>query len=276
MLRSIVAIAGLSGAVLLTSCSQNKNLNSSSSLKQDENKTTARYLNLEDFSITYYEPNHKFYIIWEHENEVRDVVLNVEGKTLSTRSIIRVASEKMGLTSDQTQINSDKKIIISYKTSDSQEEKKSYIKIIGSTKELVRINQEDINENDFKKPVQDDMVPNPHQFDLTDVEARVIKLTNEHRVRNSLSILKVHPELMKAARGHSNWMASTGYFQHSGLPYNENIYWNAANADAAVQGWIYSPGHNANMLSGNSWIGVGVMQGYNGLYWTQVFSNFRE
>ena len=122
--------------------------------------------------------------------------------------------------------------------------------------------------------------------------------------------LSGHPALIRAARGHSQWMARTGRFSHTGAGgtthlgrtskagyiggTSENIWqtptkrgkgraWKSRFrwgndrelGKAAVITWMNSPGHRENMLSAE-WrhIGIGVAKNKRGqAYLTQCFGN---
>jgi|GEM_PF-938790 len=96
---------------------------------------------------------------------------------------------------------------------------------------------------------------------------QLVRLTNVRRVNNGLSPLKAAAELMESAQYHSNWMANhdcfahncpnepdwvtrivnAGYVNYTHLA--ENIAAGYSSASAAVDAWMSSPGHRANMLS---------------------------
>ncbi len=123
----------------------------------------------------------------------------------------------------------------------------------------------------------------------------VIELTNKERQRFGLLPLEEDKKLNKAAQGHSKNMAlndfaahtdpdglgpsdrvaATGYNYYAG----ENIAWSYSTPEIAVEGWMDSDGHRANILArGSREIGVGYyfLQNDTGEfnasnYWTQVF-----
>lgn len=98
-----------------------------------------------------------------------------------------------------------------------------------------------------------------------DATAEVVRLVNTFRGSNRLATLAPHPQLTAAAQGHADDMARTGVFSHTGRSgstmvsritvagYNygraaENIAYGQSTPRAAVQSWIDSAGHRANML----------------------------
>jgi uncharacterized protein YkwD len=126
------------------------------------------------------------------------------------------------------------------------------------------------------------------------VERRAFEQTNVARVKNGLPKLVWDPELCGMAREHSKQMASRGYFSHEtpdGLQLKErarargilhfrvmgeNIAYNKGHDDPgsfAVERWLTSSGHRANMLNPNfqaSAIGSYVAAD-GSTYLTQVF-----
>jgi hypothetical protein len=99
---------------------------------------------------------------------------------------------------------------------------------------------------------------------------RLVQLTNEHRARMGLAPVRINAKMCLDAQRHAQWMAATGAFQHSGLPYMEIIFQGVPNSDAAINGWINSPAHHAIMLSGTE-VGFGYMTRNGYPYWVGVF-----
>lgn len=99
---------------------------------------------------------------------------------------------------------------------------------------------------------------------------KLVKLTNAHRAQYGLGPVRINPHMCASAQQHASWMASTGVYTHSNLPYMEIIFAGPGSAEAAIQGWIYSPAHHGIMLSGSE-VGFGY-QNFNGTpYWVGVF-----
>jgi len=137
------------------------------------------------------------------------------------------------------------------------------------------------------------------------VEARVLALVNEARARPQrcgsqafapAPPLRLNDTLQSVASGHAAEMARYNYFSHTGrdgstvdsrateagYPWRnigENIAAGQTTADAAVQGWIKSPGHCANIMSpAYSEMGTAFVvnqQSSAGIYWAQVFGTRR-
>lgn len=124
-------------------------------------------------------------------------------------------------------------------------------------------------------------------------EARVIELINIERANAGLSALSAQGQLGSAAQLHSADMACNNYFSHTGLDgsssgdraqrqgygssfVGENIAAGYSSPESAVNGWMNSPGHKANILNADyTEIGVGYAFGGNsdyGSYWTAVFA----
>ena len=100
------------------------------------------------------------------------------------------------------------------------------------------------------------------------VERSLFCLTNLHRLRNGVALLRVDTRLMAAARAHSDDMTARGFFDHTtpegagpsaraanfGYPFGagENIATNTeGTAFKLFDQWRNSPGHNQNMLATN-------------------------
>jgi len=118
-------------------------------------------------------------------------------------------------------------------------------------------------------------------------EREVAALVNKQRAANGLAPLTLSEELCSGARMKSQDMRDKGYFDHTsptygdpfdmmtslGISYStagENIAMGYTTAEAVVNAWMNSPGHRANILSGDfTSIGVGYVA--DGNYWTQWF-----
>ncbi len=133
-------------------------------------------------------------------------------------------------------------------------------------------------------------------------EDQVLVLVNQHRAVGatcggtaypSVPALSMNANLRTAARGHSVDMATLNYFSHVSLdgrtfsqrmqnagysgafPWGENIAAGQPSPQSAVNAWMASPGHCANIMSGSfRVIGVGYafrLGSTYGHYWTQNF-----
>jgi uncharacterized protein YkwD len=126
-------------------------------------------------------------------------------------------------------------------------------------------------------------------------ELEILRLVNDERERDGEKPLKASPRLVVASRGHSYDMALRHYLSHDspagdtpavrlqsvGVNYTElgeNVYMER-NVEArelperAVEGWLNSPEHRANLLSPKfSATGIGVARSADGAtYVTQDF-----
>jgi uncharacterized protein YkwD len=128
----------------------------------------------------------------------------------------------------------------------------------------------------------------------------MIGLVNQERAKNGCPALAKNTALTNAAQGHSTNMALNDFFDHRGLDgswpwdrasragYNwssigENIAAGYSTPTSAMQAWMNSAGHRANILNCNYRdIGVGYYYLANDPgsvtyrhYWTQVFGTPR-
>jgi uncharacterized protein YkwD len=129
-----------------------------------------------------------------------------------------------------------------------------------------------------------DIVPAAGNLDA--VRAAVLCLHNQVRAENGMPALKGAPKLRRAAEGHSADMVARGYFEHtspsgdsmvdrilragyvradSGWLLGENLEWGTgslATPRGAIDAWMKSPGHRANLLKrGYKHMGVGIALG---------------
>lgn len=141
----------------------------------------------------------------------------------------------------------------------------------------------------------------PAAAQAEEVQARVLALVNEARSRPQrcgdkafapAPPLRLNPTLSGIASAHAGDMARHGYFSHTGRDgstvdgratragyaweaIGENIAAGQLSADAAVRGWMNSPGHCANIMSpAFSEMGAAFVvnrQSSQGIYWAQVF-----
>lgn len=111
---------------------------------------------------------------------------------------------------------------------------------------------------------------------LTTDEQEVFNLINAQRTAAGLAALKIDEELQNVARVKAKDMVDNNYFSHNsptyGTPFNmiknfgitykaagENIAGNSSN-QGAVNAWMNSSGHKANILSNNyNYTGVAVV-----------------
>jgi uncharacterized protein YkwD len=133
----------------------------------------------------------------------------------------------------------------------------------------------------------------PSIDEATTIERRAFEKTNQVRMAQGLGPLVWDADLCRMAREHSESMGRQGYFSHetleglqlkdraraSGVPrfrvIGENIAYNKGYDDPggfAVERWMISPGHRANILYGFEASAIGSYVSTDGsVYLTQVF-----
>ncbi|MGH2949583.1 MAG: CAP domain-containing protein, partial [Solirubrobacteraceae bacterium] len=129
-----------------------------------------------------------------------------------------------------------------------------------------------------------DLEPTPDN--LARVRSAILCLHNQVRARDGLPAMRENARLRRAALGHSRAMVADGFFEHTtprgvtmvdrimraryvrrdqGWALGENLAWGTgslATARGAVQAWMDSPGHRANILKRSyRELGVGVVVG---------------
>jgi uncharacterized protein YkwD len=133
----------------------------------------------------------------------------------------------------------------------------------------------------------------PPALELSDGEKAVCELTNTERARAGLPALTPDATLFAAARSHSANMARQNKLSHkldgkevddrveaAGYNYmfvGENVAWNQDSPAKAMQSWMNSSGHRANILNKDyTQLGVGIARNRDGEpYYTQVFGRPR-
>jgi uncharacterized protein YkwD len=135
--------------------------------------------------------------------------------------------------------------------------------------------------------------PDP-QPELTEIEARVLLLINQHRSEKGLAVFQQADIITREARKHSANMADgTVSFGHGGFEQRyqtiaQNIPLSAAAenvannygfpdpAGQAVSGWLGSPRHRDNIEGDFDLTGIGVSRNPSGtLYFTHIFIKSR-
>lgn len=125
---------------------------------------------------------------------------------------------------------------------------------------------------------------------LSPTSRQVVALVDVERSRAGCGPVTANAALQSAAQGHSDEMATRGYFSHTspdgstfagriraagyrGGAIAENIAAGQTSAEDVMSAWMASPGHRANILNCTYRdIGVGYATGGSyGTYWTQAF-----
>jgi uncharacterized protein YkwD len=128
------------------------------------------------------------------------------------------------------------------------------------------------------------------------VDQAIVDLTNQERMRQGLGTLRVEARLSEAARLQAEQLVRAGRLDHvlpdaqyprpedrlaaAGYPwqaYGENLAFGYPDARSAVDGWINSPGHRANIVGTTfTEIGAGHATDASGrTYYAQVFGRPR-
>ena len=131
----------------------------------------------------------------------------------------------------------------------------------------------------------------------SDVAGALVQLTNAERSRAGIVPLRANARLMQAAQLQADQMARLGRLDHvlSGAQYPrpedrlaaagyqwqayaENIAMGQASPAAAMDSWMHSSGHRANILNaGLTELGIGFARDSAGRpYYVQVFGNPRS
>jgi uncharacterized protein YkwD len=123
------------------------------------------------------------------------------------------------------------------------------------------------------------------------LEAKMLEMVNEERVKAGLKPLKFDAELVPVARNHSQDMFVRGYFAHINPegkdPFermkDNNVKFRAAGENLALAqtleiahtNLMNSPGHRANILNPSfGRVGIGIMDG--GYYGLMISQEFRD
>jgi uncharacterized protein YkwD len=108
---------------------------------------------------------------------------------------------------------------------------------------------------------------------LTAGESQALQAINEARARSGLLPLVVDCRLMTASRAHARRLAKSLAIYHSPANAAENVAGGHPHARAAVDAWLASPGHRANILGrGHRRVGVAGFIGTDGrAYWVSQF-----
>lgn len=122
---------------------------------------------------------------------------------------------------------------------------------------------------------------------ISEIERRVVELTNEQRRKHGLRDLTIDETLSRVAKTKAVDMSNNKYFSHTsptyGSPFDmmrdfgvsyksagENIAMGQTTAEQVVNAWMNSEGHRKNILNANyTHIGVGFSK--EGNYWVQMF-----
>lgn len=142
-------------------------------------------------------------------------------------------------------------------------------------------------------PLEKLLTASPQSLTASVAPADVASLTNEERIVNGLPPLVVSPFLTEAAQLKADDMAAHSYYAHTGpdgktmldwmhevgytyLNAGENLVIDRTTASQAVDAWMNSPDHRANILRPQfTQLGIGVAEGeYQGIHTIFVVQEF--
>ena len=111
------------------------------------------------------------------------------------------------------------------------------------------------------------------QFAFHQIETKLISATNQTRAQYGLPPLQVDNSLMRSARRHAAWMTRSRSLQHTSAMVAENIAMGQPSVRSAMNSWMNSSGHRANILNGRyRRLGVAAYRTPEGtIYWCQQF-----
>ena len=144
-------------------------------------------------------------------------------------------------------------------------------------------------DNELNQDSSNDNI-NEKNEEVSSPAEEVLELVNAERAKQGIAPLTLSNELTNVANLKAKDMADNDYFNHDsptyGSPFQlfslfgisfmyagENICAGAGTAQAAMNAWMNSPGHRANILNPNyTQLGVGYATGGSyGSYWVQEF-----
>ncbi|MEK7310078.1 MAG: FHA domain-containing protein [Planctomycetota bacterium] len=110
------------------------------------------------------------------------------------------------------------------------------------------------------------------------IEKEMVRIINEYRIMMGLQACRLHDQLSRASRKHSQFMQSVGKLAHEGIgngtptsrlqaegfsgPNGENCAAGQGTPLGYFTGWYWSYGHHLNMISGWTLIGGGISGDY--------------
>lgn len=118
------------------------------------------------------------------------------------------------------------------------------------------------------------------------IEAEILRLINEHRSSNNMEQLEMNGRISESAADHVDYMLNQGEISHDnfsarskelmdaldGRGIAENVAYGYPSAEAAVEGWLKSPGHRENIEGKYNTTGIAVKTNEDGVqYFCQIF-----
>jgi uncharacterized protein YkwD len=132
------------------------------------------------------------------------------------------------------------------------------------------------------------VIPKPVLTNYSAIELSSIALVNDYRIKMGLKILLISDYISKKAEEHDNSMITNNLVSHNGfvdrsndiiknlraIKVGENIAYGFSSAEAAMTGWLNSPGHRENIEGDFNYVGVAVRKNPTTLklYYTMIFA----
>ena len=109
-------------------------------------------------------------------------------------------------------------------------------------------------------------------YDYNETEAKLVTLINDYRVSQGLNPLQVINHISYKSQEHNEYMIDKNVVNHDYFEQRsnniihvlgaervgENIAYNYVTAESAMQAWLNSPGHKANLLGDYTHFGISV------------------
>jgi uncharacterized protein YkwD len=109
-------------------------------------------------------------------------------------------------------------------------------------------------------------------YDYNDTEAKLVTLINDYRVSQGLNALQVVNHISYKSQEHNEYMIDNNVVNHDyfeqrsnniihvlgAVRVGENIAYNYVTPESAMQAWLNSPGHKANILGDYTHFGISV------------------
>lgn len=121
---------------------------------------------------------------------------------------------------------------------------------------------------------------------VPEFEAQLLVKVNEHRASLGLSPLQNNAAAYQEASSHNDYMIGRGNISHDNFEQRasrivletfakevgENVAWNHATVNLALEGWLKSPPHKSTLEGAYTHTAISIKKDSNGtLYYTQIF-----
>jgi uncharacterized protein YkwD len=109
-------------------------------------------------------------------------------------------------------------------------------------------------------------------YNYNETEAKLVTLINDYRISQGLNALQVVNHISYKSQEHNEYMIDNNVVNHDYFEQRsnniiqvlgaervgENIAYNYLTAESAMQAWLNSPGHKANVLGDYTHLGISV------------------